>query len=88
MKKYLVFLLIWTTVIFSKNSNFEMAEKYNESNDREMTKIYLLKAVGDGYSRAMTVLGFFYDSEEKVDLAEKYFLMALDNNAENAIFNL
>ena len=44
-------------------------------------------AIEQNYSDAMNNLGFLYEKQNKSDLAEKYYLMAVERNNSYAMNN-
>ena len=91
MKKiYLIILIFWCLLIScSKMSTGEKGEQYYEKGDFKKAEEYFLKAVKKSKDNiAMNYLGSLYAKQEKYELAEKYWKMAIDNNNREAYFNL
>ena len=79
MKKIILLLLL-------------LAVNYNSfavsKEDKERESSYLLQIKNENDSDAMFDLGLLYDEQEKYDLAEKYYLMAVKYNNGSAMTNL
>ena len=95
MKKiYLFVLIFWCLLIScSKMSTGEKGEQYYEKGDLKKAEEYFLKAVEESKdNKAMNYLGSLYAKQEKYELAEKYWKMAMetdgDGNKNIPIYNL
>ena len=92
MKRILLvvgFTFLFSGCLLGSSVNFSIGRNYYEKNDFKNAEIYFMKALNENKDdEAYYHLGVLYARQEKFELAEKYYKLAVENGYPGAYNNL